>query len=88
MESKQSLGFQTSHSKYQVRVYIVISQMALGVKNLSANTGDLRDMGSIPGSEDPLEEVTAVPVFLPGESHGQRSLAGYNSGGLQRVGHN
>ena len=51
MESKQSLGFQTSHSKYQVRVYIVISQMALGVKNLSTNAGDLRDMGSIPGSE-------------------------------------
>ena len=25
--------------------------MALGVKNLSTNAGDLRDMGSIPGSE-------------------------------------
>ena len=28
-----------------------------------------------------------TPVFLPGESHGQRSLAGYNPRGLQRVGH-
>ena len=27
-----------------------------------------------------------TPVFLPGESHGQRSLVGYK--GLQRVGHN
>ena len=29
------------------------------------------------GWEDPLEEEMATPVFLPGESHGQRSLAGY-----------
>ena len=30
-----------------------------------------------------------TPVLLPGESHGQRSLAGYyiQSMGLQRVGH-
>ena len=29
------------------------------------------------GWEDPLEEgMTITPVFLPGESHGQRSLAG------------
>ena len=33
------------------------------------------------GQEDPLEEVwQPTPVFLPGESHGQRSLEGY---GLQ-----
>ena len=30
------------------------------VKNLPANAGDLRDMGSIPGSEDPLEESMAT----------------------------
>ena len=30
------------------------------VKNPHANAGDLRDMGSIPGSEDPLEEGTAT----------------------------
>ena len=29
-----------------------------------------------------------TPVFLPGKSHGQRSLAGYNPRGLKRVGHN
>ena len=28
------------------------------------------------GQEDPLEEEMATPVFLPGESHGQRSLVG------------
>ena len=31
--------------------------------------------------EDPLEKGLATPVFLPGESHGQRSLAGYGSWG-------
>ena len=31
------------------------------------------------GREDPLEEGTAThPVFLPGESHGQRSPDGYS----------
>ena len=29
--------------------------------------------------KDPLEkEMTPTPVFLPGESHRQRSLAGYS----------
>ena len=31
------------------------------------------------GQEDPLEEEMApTPVFLPGKSHGQRSLMGYS----------
>ena len=29
--------------------------------------------------EDPLEKEMATPVFLPGKSHGHRSLAGYCS---------
>ena len=30
------------------------------------------------GQEDPLEKgMVPTPVFLPGESHGQRRLAGY-----------
>ena len=28
--------------------------------------------------EDPLRQEMATPVFLPGESYGQRSLAGYS----------
>ena len=36
------------------------------------------------GWEDPLEEETAsTPVFLPGESHGWRSLAGYSPCGWE-----
>ena len=40
------------------------------------------------GWEDPLEKGMATPVFLPGEPHGQGSLAGYSLWGYKRVGHN
>ena len=40
------------------------------------------------GWKDPLEkEMQRTPVLLPGESHGQRSLAGYSPWGSPRVGH-
>ena len=35
------------------------------------------------GWEDPLEKQMAV--FLPGESHGQRSLVGYSPRGLKEL---
>ena len=36
------------------------------------------------GQEDALQEAwQPTPVFLPGESHGQRGLAGYSSWGLK-----
>ena len=38
------------------------------------------------GQEDSLEkEMETDPVFLPGESHGQRSLEGYSPWGHKRV---
>ena len=44
---------------------------------------------SVPGSlgrEDPLgEEWQPTPVFLPGESHGQRSLVGYSPWGRKKL---
>ena len=36
------------------------SQVALVVKNLPASVGDMRDVGLIPGKEDPLEETMAA----------------------------
>ena len=58
------------------------SQVALVVKNLLANTGDLRDAGSIPGSgRSPGGGHGSTPVFMPGESWGQRSLVRYRPGG-------
>ena len=54
-------------------------------KESAYNAGDL---GSIPGSgRSPWrKEWRPTPVFLPGESHGQRSLADYSPWG-RRVGH-
>ena len=44
-----------------VYIYIyVASQVALVVKNPPANPGDVRDMGSISESEEPLEEGMAT----------------------------
>ena len=43
--------------------------------------------GSSPGSGRFPWRRQPTPVFLPRKSHGQRSLAGYQSMGSQRVGH-
>ena len=57
-----------------------VSQVALAVKNPPANARDIRDTGSIPGSgKIPWRRAWQLtPIFLPGESHGQRSVAGYS----------
>ena len=51
----------------------------LVVKNLTAKVGDA---GLIPGSGRSPEEGNGkqipIPVFLPGESHGQRNPVGYS----------
>ena len=54
--------------------------MALVVRNLAAIAGDIRDAGSIPGVRKiPRRRAwQPFPVLLHGESHGQRSLAGYS----------
>ena len=38
------------------------------------------------GREDPLEKWQPTPVFLLGNSHGQRRLEGYSPWGCTRVG--
>ena len=64
--------------------------MALVVKNSPANAGDTRDAGLIPWVwKMPWRRTwQPTPVFLPGESQGQRSLADYSPWGHKRVGHN
>ena len=53
--------------------------MALLVKNPPASAGDVKDMGSIPGSgRSPGEGHDNHSSIMPGESHGQRSLEGYS----------
>ena len=57
----------------------------LSRKESTCNAGDV---GSIPGSGRSSREGNGNPVFLPGNSHGQRSLVGYGSWGSKRVAHN
>ena len=52
------------------------------VKNLPAKQETKEIQIRSLGWEDPLERNRQpIPVFLPGESHGQRSLAGYSTWG-------
>ena len=63
----------------------ICSQVALVVKNPPANAGDIRDTGPIPGlgRSPSWREWQPTPVFLPGESHGQRSLIGCSPWGRE-----
>ena len=53
------------------------------------NAGDAENLGSIPESDSWVGKIPwsgkwqPTPVFLPGESHGQRSLAAYSPRGLK-----
>ena len=61
--------------------------MMLAVKNPSANAGDVRDSGSIPGLGRPLGGGNGNPLqysFLE-NSHGQRSLVGYSPRGHKEL---
>ena len=62
------------------------SQVSLVVKNPPANAGDIREVGSIPGSGRSWRRAwQPTPVFLPAESHGQRSLASYGLWGCREL---
>ena len=58
-----------------VSQWLRAAQVALEAKNPPADAGDARDVGSVPTSWRRKWQPT--PVFLPGESHRQRSLAAY-----------
>ena len=58
------------------------SQVVLVVKNPPANSGDLRNVGSIPGRGRAPGGGHGSSLQYPArESHGQRSLAGYGPQG-------
>ena len=55
------------------------SQVAHVVKNMPANTGDVRDVGSVPGSgrSPGGEHGNPLQYFCLENPHGQMSLVGY-----------
>ena len=61
--------------------------MVLVVKNLPANAGDIRDKGFDPWVRKipSRRKWLPTPVFLPGKSHGQRSLEGYSLWGHREL---
>ena len=61
------------------------SQVALVVKNPPVNAGRCKRCGFNPwvGEIPWRREWQSIPVFLPGEFHGQRSLAGYGPWGCK-----
>ena len=65
-----------SFNKTQQRTPKIESPQDSGIKVSAYNAGD---PGSIPGSGRSLEkEMASHSSILAGESHGQRSLAGYS----------
>ena len=64
-----------------------VSQVALVVKNRPANLGDSKRHKFDTGIRKiPWRRAwQPTPVFLPGESHGQRSLAGYGPQGHKEL---
>ena len=56
------------------------------VKNPPANAGDIEPQAPSLSWEDPWRRKwQPAPVFLPGESHGQRSLKGYGPWGRKEL---
>ena len=82
----------TSISALQMRSSVPFfwdSQVVLVVKNLSANAGDIRDSGLIPGSGRSMEESMAThSSVLAWRIPWTEDPGGLQSIGLQRVGHN
>ena len=69
--------------------YIWASQVARVVKNPTANAGDLRDAGSIPGSQRfPEEEMATYFSILAWRIPWTKESGGLQSIGLQRLRHN
>ena len=60
--------------------YEAMSQVVLGVKNLPANA-EMRWVWNIPWRS----KWQPTPVFLPGEFHGQKSMAGYSPWGRREL---
>ena len=82
----KELNWNSITSTSFVRIFLKVvpraSQVVLVVKNPPANAGDIRHgfdpwVGKFPWGR----AWQPTPVFLPGESHGERSLMGYSPWG-------
>ena len=88
-QSRTRLKRRSSSSSSSSKLKTAVAQVALVVKNLPANAGDIRDASLIsgPGRSPWRRRWQPTPVFLPGESHGQEEPGRLQSMRLQRVEH-
>ena len=75
-----------SFKMYLVSIYTCLWGFP-GGSEVKASTSDAGDLGLIPGSgRFPWRRKwQPTPVFLPGESHGRRSLVGYSPWGCKEL---
>ena len=89
---KWQQGLRTGHKlswQRSDRVWDWASRVAPVVKSPPANAGEGRGVGGFDswiGKVPWRRKWQPTPVFLPGKSHGQRSLAGYSPCGLRHKG--
>ena len=69
-----------NHMKLPISECFLAAQVALMVKNPPVNAGDAKDKGFDPwvGKIPWRRARQPTSVSLPGESHGQKNLAGYS----------
>ena len=63
------------------KVNVLASQVALVVKNLPANAGDIKDAGLTPWNGKMEKEMATHSSILAWKSHGQRRQMDYNPWG-------
>ena len=69
----------------------IIISIFHGGSEVKASASTAGDLGSIPGSDPWVGKILwrrkwqPTPVFLPGESDGQRSLVGYSPQGRKEL---
>ena len=84
LRSREVKGLIRTHRPVYIYIDHVSFQVALVVKNPPAQATDVRSLGLIPGlgrqrkCHFPQEEMATHSSILPGESHGQKRLAGYS----------
>ena len=81
-ESKKGVLDLQTMAQHRIAFYCTVdraSQVTLEVKNPPANAGDIRHWFHPRVWKIPWRRACQpTPVFLAGESHGQKSLAGYS----------
>ena len=83
-----SIGSFYKNPRYYPQIAENLNTIALVVKNLPANAGDVREVSLTLGQEDPLEEGTAIhSSVLACRIPWTEEPGGLQSMGSERVGH-